>query len=195
MSPFRDPRDQAATPLDPDERAGLRLVHITTREELNAAEQANILEGQSWALARRRVVLDEGFLRELHRRMFGEVWRWAGIYRRSDKNVGVDWTRITEEVARLIQDASFWIEHESFEADKIAVRFHHRMTWIHCFANGNGRHARLATDLLLAGMGRPSFTWGRESLVDPTATRRQYVRALRAADHHDFAPLVQFVRT
>jgi Fic-DOC domain mobile mystery protein B len=195
VSPVGPRDDDAATPLDPDEREGLRLSHIATRDELNAAEQANIVDGQQWALGRRRDVLDERFLRELHRRMLGQVWRWAGQYRQTAKNIGVDSWRIGEELARLIADCRYWIAHDTYPGDEIAARFHHRLTWIHCFANGNGRHARIATDLLLAQLGRPAFSWGRANLANVSAARTRYVEALRAADRHDFAPLTEFVRS
>lgn len=194
MNPSDISHDDAATPLDPDEADGLRLPYIATRAELNAAEQANIIKAYEWVTARRREVLDERFLRELHRRMFGDVWTWAGTYRRSDKTVGIDWSRIAEELALLIADTAYWIEHGVFSPDEIAARFHHRLTWIHCFPNGNGRHARLATDLLLRQLGRPAFSWGSTNLASADDARRRYVDALRAADRHDFGPLLGVAR-
>jgi Fic-DOC domain mobile mystery protein B len=190
-----EPQDDAATPLAAEEREGLIPSYITLRGELNAAEQDNILEAERWAFGRRRHVLDEDFLKVLHQRMFGHVWRWAGDYRRSDKNVGVDWHRIPVELRQLIGDARYWVEHESFAPDEIAARFHHRLVWIHPHPNGNGRHSRLATDLLLVSTGRPRFSWGRENLVDAGETRERYVAALRAADAHDIGPLLAFVRS
>ena len=189
------PQDDAATPLSPEEREGLIPSYITFRDELNAAEQDNILEAETWASRRRRDVLNETFLSNLHRRMFGRVWRWAGEYRRSDKNIGVDWHRIPTELRHLLDDGRFWVENESFEPDEIAARFHHKMVWIHCYPNGNGRHGRLAADLLLVSMGRPRFSWGSTNLVNANETRQQYVAALRAADARDYAPLMQFVRS
>ena len=189
------PQDDAATSLSPDERNGLIPSYITLRGELNAAEQDNILEAETWAFRRRRDVLGEKFLNNLHRRMFGAVWRWAGEYRRSDKNIGVEWHRIPIELRHLLEDGRFWVENESFEPDEIAARFHHKMVWIHCYPNGNGRHGRLAADLLLVSMRRPRFSWGSTSLVNANETRQQYVAALRAADAHDYAPLMQFVRS
>jgi Fic-DOC domain mobile mystery protein B len=168
---------------------------ITLRSELNAAEQDNILEAETWAFRRRRDVLDETFLNNLHRRMFGHVWQWAGEYRRSDKNIGVEWHRIPMEFRRLLDDGRFWVQNESFGPDEIAARFHHKLVWIHCYPNGNGRHGRLATDLLLAFMDRSRFSWGRTNMTDASETRQRYVAALRSADGHDFAPLMEFVRS
>lgn len=194
MSDPLEPQDDAATPLTEEERSDLILGWITLRAELNEAEQANILQAWQWASARRRNVLDERFLRNLHQKMFGQVWRWAGQFRRTARNIGVDAYRIPAELRQLLGDCRFWIEHQSYEADEIAVRFHHRLVQIHAFPNGNGRHARMATDLLLVSIGRPGFSWGRANLIDAGQTRRQYIKALRAADRHDYGPLMEFVR-
>jgi Fic-DOC domain mobile mystery protein B len=127
--------------------------------------------------------------------MFGRVWRWAGSYRHSNKNIGVDAYRIPTELRQLIDDCRYWIAHETYPPDEIAARFHHKLVWIHPYPNGNGRHARLATDLLLVSMNRPRFSWGSVSLIDPGETRQRYVEALRAADNHYIGPLLEFVRS
>jgi Fic-DOC domain mobile mystery protein B len=189
------PRDDAETPLSPEEREGIIPSYITLRGELNAAEQDNILEAESWAFRRRRNVLDETFLNNLHRRMYGRVWRWAGQYRRSEKNIGVDWSTIPQYLRQLLDDVRFWVDHETYGPDEIAARFHHKLVWIHCYPNGNGRHGRLAADLLLASLDRPRFSWGRANLVNVSDTRLRYVAALRAADSHDIGPLLEFVRS
>jgi Fic-DOC domain mobile mystery protein B len=190
-----DPRDDAETPLSPEEREGIIPSYITLRSELNAAEQANILEAETWAFRRWRDVLDEKFLNDLHRRMYGHVWRWAGQYRRSDRNIGVDWSTISQHLRQLLDDGRYWVDHATYGPDEIAARFHHKLVWIHCYPNGNGRHGRLAADLLLVSMNRPRFTWGSANLVDVSETRLRYVAALRAADGHDIRPLLEFVRS
>jgi Fic-DOC domain mobile mystery protein B len=187
--------DDAATPLTPEEQEGLIPSYITLRHELNEAEQANILDAEGWALARKRNVLDEAFLKNLHTRMFGRVWRWAGTFRHTERNIGVAPHRIGVDLRSLLNDSRYWIEHDTYPPDEIATRFHHRLVWVHPFPNGNGRHARLATDLLLTALGRPRFSWGRVSLVDRGKTRLAYVAALRAADGHDIQPLLAFVRS
>ena len=188
-------QDNASTPLSPEEQEGLVPSYITLRSELNEAEQANIVDAEEWAFKRKRDTLSEKFLNDLHKRMFGRVWKWAGQYRRTGKNIGVDAYRIPIELRNLLDDTRFWIEHGTYEPDEIVARFHHRLVWIHPFPNGNGRHARTAADLLLVAMGRPRFTWGRENLVDAGETRHAYVDALRAADAHDYGPLLTFVRS
>jgi Fic-DOC domain mobile mystery protein B len=188
-------QDDASTPLTHEEREGLIPSYITLRSELNEAEQANILEAEEWAFARKRVVLDEPFLTNLHKRMFGRVWRWAGEFRHTDRNIGIDPYRIQVELRQLLDDCRYWIEHSTYEPDEVAARFHHRLVFIHPFPNGNGRNARLATDLLLVKLGRPRFSWGQVNLIDPGETRQRYVSALRAADNYDIRPLLEFVRT
>ena len=185
----------ASTPLSPEELEGLVPSYITLRSELNEAEHANIVDAEEWAFQRKRDTLSEKFMNDLHKRMFGRVWKWAGQYRRTGKNIGVNAYRIPIELRNLLDDARFWIEHGTYEPDEIVARFHHRLVWIHPFPNGNGRHARTAADLLLVAMGRPRFTWGRENLVDAGQTRHAYVDALRAADAHDYGPLLAFVRS
>jgi Fic-DOC domain mobile mystery protein B len=188
-------QDEAATPLTPAERDGLIPAYITLRRELNEAEQAGVLAADRWMFERRRKILDERFLLGLHKRMFGEVWRWAGQFRTSERNIGVPAYSIAVELAQLLDNTRYWIEQQTFQADEIAARFHHRLVLVHCFPNGNGRHARLATDGLLASLSQPRFSWGQQSLVSATETRRAYVAALRAADTHDLAPLLEFVRS
>jgi len=158
MTDFLDEQDDAATPLTAEEREELIPSYITLRTELNEAEQSNILEASEWAFARKREVLDERFLTNLHKRMFGRVWRWAGTFRQSNKNIGVDAYRVPQELRLLLDDCRYWIENETYSTDEIATRFHHRLVLIHPFPNGNGRHARLATDLLLGSLGCQFFT-------------------------------------
>lgn len=195
MSDPFGPQDDASTPVDEEEKDALIPSYITTRGELNEAEQRNILEAEEWASTRKRDVLDERFLDDLHTRMFQHVWKWAGTHRRTGKNIGVDAYKIPTELRRMIDDCRYWIDNETYPPDEIAARFHHRLVWIHAYPNGNGRHARLTTDLLLKALGQPRFSWGSENLIDAGQTRQNYVEALRAADNHDFAPLMNFVRS
>ena len=192
--PLAEP-DDAATPLSPEERDGLIPSYITLRGELNEAEQANIVEADAWAFSRKRPVLYAAFLNTLHRRMYGRVWRWAGEYRRSQKNIGVPYYTIPTELQALLDNCRYWQQNDTYAPDEIAARFHHRLVWIHCYANGNGRHARLATDLLLTSLARDRFSWGSANLVDAGTTRATYVAALRTADGHDYNPLLTFVRS
>jgi Fic-DOC domain mobile mystery protein B len=187
--------DDAATPLTADEKLGLIPTYITLRSELNEAEQINVTTAEQAAFARKRNVLDQHYLCLLHRSVFRDVWKWAGEFRKSERNIGVDHFRISVELRELLDNVKYWIAHKTYPVDEIAARFHHKLVWIHCFPNGNGRHARLAADLLLVSLGQPRFTWGRQSLFDSDETRKRYVAALRAADNHDMRPLLEFVRS
>lgn len=193
--PLFEHDDEANTPLTADEREQLIPSYITLRHELNEAEQVNIGEALRWAIARKRDVLDQDFLGHLHRRMFGDVWRWAGRYRTTARNIGVDAYRIGMDLRQAVDDARYWVEHQTFPPDEIAVRLSHRLVAIHPFPNGNGRLSRLVGDLLARQLGRPAFTWGRMNLIDAGEARARYVAALRAADNYDIAPLVAFARS
>jgi Fic-DOC domain mobile mystery protein B len=190
-----DHDDDANTPLTAEEREQLIPSYITLRGELNEAEQINIAAAERWAFARRRDSLDADFLSRLHRRMFGDVWRWAGQYRRTARNIGVEAYRIPMDVRQSIDDARYWVEHATYSPDEIAVRFSHRLVAIHPFPNGNGRFSRLVGDLLVRNLGQPPFTWGRTNLVNISQARAQYIEALRAADDHDIGPLLIFARS
>lgn len=194
--PLYDGEDEANTPLEAEEREQLIPTYITTRAELNEAEQVNITRASLWLRRARNVdVLDDAFLRDLHKRMFGEVWKWAGQYRKTPRNIGIDAYRIPMAVRELVQDARYWVDNGTFPPDEIAIRFSHRLVSIHPFPNGNGRHSRLVADLLAMELGQPRFTWGRANLVDPGETRRAYVAALRAADGGEIEPLLAFARS
>ena len=185
------------TPLDPDEKEGLIPGYIETKGALNDWEQENILQAAKW-LRRAKVpdVLSEGFCRDLHRRMFNKTWRWAGTFRKSDKNIGCDWTVVSVKLNQLLGNARYWVDNGSFPTDELAARFHHGLVWIHPFPNGNGRHARMMTDALLKQLGLPAFSWGSgANLITASAVRARYLAALRAADKDAFAELLAFVRS
>ena len=187
-----------ATPLDPDEAAGLVPVHITTQADLNAWEQANLVLGDRWAARqKKRELLDEGFVRDLHRQMFDRTWRWAGTFRQSNKNIGVDWPQVAVKLRDLLDNTRYQIENHVFNAEEVAVRFHHQLVLIHAFPNGNGRHARLMADLLIMRLGRPRLTWGgaSASLTPVGAIREKYLVALRAADQGQIDELIEFARS
>jgi Fic-DOC domain mobile mystery protein B len=181
-------------------RKDLRQTWITNRSDLNEAEQENILKGSAWARHSRGAseiadILTENFVRTLHDRMFGEVWRWAGSYRESELNIGIDSHLVPARMPEFLDTVRFWIEQKTYPADEIAVRLHHGLTQIHGFPNGNGRHAREMADLVIERLGGKDFTWGGASLQDTGTLRAKYVAALKAADEHDMAPLMEFVRS
>ena len=143
-----------ATPIDVDEAVGLIPTHICTQADLNAWEELNIIEGANW-IFRQKILqkLDEGLVRELHRRMFNQTWSWAGTFRKSGKSIGVDWTQIAVALKNLLDNTRYQIENKTMPIDEIVVRFHHQLVLIHAFPNGNGRHARLIADALIINLG------------------------------------------
>lgn len=185
-----------ATPIDADEAVGLIPTHICTQADLNAWEELNIIEGANW-IFRQKILqkLDEGLVRELHRRMFNQTWSWAGTFRKSGKSIGVDWTQIAVALKNLLDNTRYQIENKTMPIDEIVVRFHHQLVLIHAFPNGNGRHARLIADALIINLGGEKFSWGSNSSnTTPSLTRQRYLLALRAADNHDVVPLLEFAR-
>ncbi|MEH6792170.1 mobile mystery protein B [Parasphingorhabdus sp.] len=195
MSPAGEEPD-GATPLDPDEREGLRFRHVTTRADLNHLEQVNVQSGLAW-LNRRRMTdsLTEAFIRELHRQLFGGVWRWAGSFRLTEKNIGVDPIQISVQLRALLDDARFWAENATYAPLEAGARFHHRLVKIHLFANGNGRHARIAADQYLRWhFNHPPIDWeAGHDLESISARRTAYILALRAADAREYTALFRFV--
>lgn len=192
---FAQPDD--ATPLTPEEQEGLKQTWITTRADLNEAEQVNIDQAVAWtAKLSDRELLTEEFAFDLHKRMFGDVWTWAGTRRNTGKNIGVDPTQIYIRLGGLLADARYWVQASTYPPDQIAIRLHHGLVFIHPFPNGNGRHARLMADLLIRQLGGEPFTWGGgATLQDISELREQYIHALKRADDHDFEDLFAFARS
>ena len=191
-----------ATPLTDAELNGLRLPFLT-RAELNLAEAQNIGRAVSWLFSPRRLrpeaVTREAWLKNLHRRMYGEVWTWAGQYRTTNRNLGVPYWQIRIDMHNLEADTRAWLADTTsgrYGDDECALRFGYRLVVIHPFPNGNGRWSRLASDALVLALGRPRFTWGRNSLVEPSALRRNYIAALQTADtDRDIGALIEFARS
>jgi Fic-DOC domain mobile mystery protein B len=172
MTPFEGQPD-GATPLTAEDVEGLKPPWVSTQAELNQAEAENILRGRLWASRARRPpfwYLRDAGPKDLHQRMFGDVWAWAGQLRQRETNIGLDPHQIPVAVRDLCEDTAAQIGSGSklaYPADELAVRFHHRLVLIHPFRNGNGRHARLATDLLVADLGRRTVHLGRRRTHRP----------------------------
>jgi Fic-DOC domain mobile mystery protein B len=189
------------TPLHPDDAAQL-IPNLANKRELDEWERKNILVAQRWAFNPRVMIsrdpLDEVYLRELHRRMFDETWKWAGQYRRRDVSIGCPFAEIYQRIPVLLGNVRFWIENKTFETDEIAVRYHYQLvSEIHAFPNGNGRHGRLLASVLAVKHGRARFTWGRANLANTGPARNTYLEALRAldADSTNIGPLLEFARS
>ncbi len=191
--------EEGQTPLDEDEKEGLRIPTIINRGELDEFEQQNIEQAILWSMKRTynaETILSEPFIKSLHRRMYGNVWTWAGKYRTTNKNIGVDKWQIGTELKALLDDTFFWHSNSVFQPDELVIRFKHRLESIHCFPNGNGRHSRLMADILFEQIfGKPVFTWGSANLNLQKNSRLEYLKALKSADSGDFGPLIAFARS
>jgi Fic-DOC domain mobile mystery protein B len=187
------------TPLDEDEKEGLLIPTIATRSELDEFEQQNIEEAMQWIVSRSfksDTIFTEQFLKNLHKRMYAHVWKWAGTFRKTNKNIGVDKWQISVALRALLDDALFWIENNTFSPDEIAIRFKHRIVAIHCFPNGNGRHSRLFADIIIEKIyDKPVFTWGTGNLVNEGNVRKKYIKAIIEADNGNYFPLLEFARS
>ena len=187
---------EGATPLDPNELDGLKYKHITTQRELNELEQANIATGLRWLTRmRRKDILTDDFAVELHRRLFGDVWAWAGKFRKTGKNIGVDPAQIGVQLQGAMEDARYWAGHGTYQPIEAAARLHHRLAFVHPFSNGNGRHARIMADVVLEKIyDVDPIDWTAGSDLQKINERRDaYIKVLKAADNFDFAPLLTFV--
>ncbi len=189
---------QGQTPLDEEEKEGLLIPTITTQAELNEFEQQNIEDAMLWLIGRplkAETIFTEKFIRELHKRMFGQVWAWAGDFRKTDKNLGTDKWQIPVSLRTLYEDALYWLQEGTYPPDELAVRFKHRIVSIHCFSNGNGRHSRLMADVIIGKVfGLPVFSWGAGDLANQSNTRTTYLNAVREADQGNIGPLLTFAR-
>lgn len=190
--------EDGQTPLSDDEKSGLLIKTITTRGELDEFEQLNIEKAVEWTLNHKFVkekIFTEEFVKLVHKKMFENVWKWAGTFRKTEKNRGVNWIKIGIELRILLDDAKYWIDNKTFSPDEIAIRFKHRLVSIHCFPNGNGRHSRVMADIITESIfGNNVFTWGNSILVKPDNVRREYIESIRFADNGDILPLLKFAR-
>jgi Fic-DOC domain mobile mystery protein B len=190
---------EGQTPLDEDEKQGLLIQTISNREELDEFEQMNIQLAIEWTFKNnftKEQVLTEEFILLVHKKMFGEVWEWAGTKRKTNKNIGVDKYQISVEIKSLLDDCKFWIENKTFSPDEISVRFSHRLVKIHIFPNGNGRHSRLIADILISNIfNKPVFSWGKSDLSKKGDIRKKYLEAVYNADKELLQPLIDFSRT
>ena len=185
------------TPLEPEELEGIKIHSISTKAELDEHEQKNIEEAILWAMKLKlpyQKIISEKFIKDLHKNMYKNVWKWAGKFRTSEKNIGVKSYIIATELKILLDDTLFWIENKTYPADEIAIRFKHRLVFIHCFPNGNGRHSRLLADIIMEKIfNLPPFSWGIYQVgVEKEQMRAEYINAVKAADNHDYQPLLHF---
>ncbi len=186
------------TPLEEEEKEGLKIKSITTQEELDEFEQLNIEKAVEWTIHTKlkpENILTEKFIKNLHKKMYGDVWKWAGEFRKTEKNIGIPWTKIGIELKNLLDDTKYWIENKTYSPEEVAIRFKHRIVSIHCFPNGNGRHSRMMADIVIESMfGKEIFSWHQSNMVKANETRKEYINALRKADNGNIAPLIKFAK-
>lgn len=189
---------EGQTPLAEEEKTGLLFPSILTQGDLNEHEQLNIEKAVEWLIRnkpRSQKILTEEFLKQLHKKMFCDVWKWAGEFRKTEKNIGVKWIKIKTELKKLLDDTNYWIENKTYSPDEIAIRFKHRLVNIHCFSNGNGRHSRLMADIIVESIFQQKiFSWNASSLKNSDTVRKKYISALQDADKGNIKPLIKFAR-
>lgn len=189
---------EGQTPINEDEKNGLKIKSITTQNDLDEFEQLNIEKAVEWTINNKfkpEKILNEKFIKNLHKRMYSEVWKWAGEFRQSDKNIGINWTLIEIELKILLDDTKFWIANQTHSPDEIAIRFKHRLVAIHCFPNGNGRHSRLMADIIIENIfNKEVFSWHGSNMVNANEIRRNYIDSLHQADKGNIQPLIKFAR-
>ncbi|MQP24548.1 mobile mystery protein B [Flavobacterium sp. LMO8] len=187
------------TALSEEEMEGLKIPSITTRGELDEFEQLNIEKAIEWTFRLKlkpEQLFTEKFVRDLHKKMYNDVWKWAGNFRNSEKNIGIKSYRIGMELKQLLDDALFWFQNNTYSKEEIAIRFKHRIVSIHCFPNGNGRHSRLIADLIMSKLYDDNyFSWGKGNLIKANETRENYIKALREADNQNYQPLIDFAKS
>lgn len=191
---FQNP--PGATPLNDTE--GLIPKHITTQEDINEYEQNNILRAIKKLMAsryRKERWLNSSFIKQVHKEMFGETWEWAGEFRKIETNIGLPPYQISSEIKKLCDDINFWPIESEKKAIENAVKFHYRLTHIHPFKNGNGRHARFMANLYLYNHHFSLLPWGACPLNKNDATRKKYLTALKEADQGKLDKLIQFAES
>ncbi|PKV53150.1 Fic-DOC domain mobile mystery protein B [Aquimarina sp. MAR_2010_214] len=186
------------TPINEEEKEGLRIKSITTQKELDEFEQLNIEKAVEWTIhanLKPEKILSEKFIKDLHKKMYGDIWKWAGEFRKSEKNIGIKWTQIGIELKNLIDDTKYWIENKTYSSEEISIRFKHRIVTIHCFPNGNGRHSRMMADIIMESVfGEEIFTWHQSNMVKADEIRKNYIATLREADNGNINPLIEFAQ-
>lgn len=186
------------TPLDEEEKESLKIKSITTQGELDEFEQLNIEKAVEWTIRTKlklENILTEKFIKDLHKRMYGDVWKWAGEFRQSEKNIRISWMQIGIELKNLFDDTKYWIENKTYTPEEIAIRFKHRIVSIHCFPNGNGRHSRMMADIIIESIfGKDIFSWHQSNMVKANEIRKKYIDALKKADNGNVEPLIEFAK-
>lgn len=180
--------------------SGLIRIDLTTQAARNAAETESIDEANAKYVFKPRPKqpgsgwLTDKFIRKVHSDMFGSIWEWGGQYRRHNTLPGIEWPRISEEILKLCGDFAYWDKIRPMAPLEIAAYLHHRLVWIHPFANGNGRHARLITDIFFCSCEHPLPKWPQiHRMPHGDGIRIRYINALKEADEGKYESLMSFM--
>lgn len=186
-----DPDIPGQTPLD--DLSGLRVKGVRTTAQLNAAEAENIRKATVKYLmvrpSRRSARFEVAWLCKLHREMFGDVWDWAGKFRKRETNIGAPPAVTEQRLHNLLEDLKAW-EMSGMPLLEQAVRLHHVAVLIHPFPNGNGRWSRMVGNIWLRLHGAEPVIWPEATIGAASAVRGEYLQAVRAADKGDYTALL-----
>jgi fido (protein-threonine AMPylation protein) len=135
-------------------------------------------------------LLTDYFVRDLHTRLFGPVWAWAGRWRRLELNIGVAPDQIAVELRSALDNIAYRWEHtDDWTARELGIVVHAETVRIHPFIDGNGRATRFLADLVFATVQDPTVLQYDWELHKP-----RYIELLRAYDgHRDVGALASFI--
>lgn len=184
-----------ATPLN--DYSGLIPKTILTQNDLNRAEAENIFLAQKKYLfgniGSPKYWFNIPTLKAIHKAMFGNVWVWAGDFRKSITSIGIEPYKVPYQLGELCADVDAWVHNcDGLGILEQAARIHHRLVLIHPFENGNGRFSRLIADRYLLAFDCKHPNW--PYLEDNDAIRSQYIASLKAADRGDYEPLLTIMK-
>jgi fido (protein-threonine AMPylation protein) len=173
---------------------------VRTQEELFELEALNQATAISWLRSQaltRDELLTQAFQHDLHRRMYDQVWTWAGQRRIRENNIGVAPERIVDRWEQLLGNVAYWLDHDTYGPDEACIRYLFEQREIQPFHDGNSRLLRLVVNVLadvsgVSSTGASRYAFGRGS--DPTAMRSAYLSAIVDARAGNFQSLVMFSR-
>lgn len=166
---------------------GITIGGKTLREHLEATNNA---QGYDLIvrLAREQAPINHVTVQQIHEMVTRGILESAGRYR--TRNVRItgaarspaDWSHIVREMDDLIAE----VVKKDRPVVEMAAYLHHRFVLIHPFVDGNGRVARLLSNLYLMKNGYPPIVLSQKN-------RQQYYRALREADSGDLTVFTIFI--
>lgn len=187
---------EGATPIG--DCSGLIPLWVHHLNDLNRVEAENIMNAQRKYLRGKVADPKNWFqvkeLKAIHQAMFGNVWEWAGVYRKSITSIGINPSLIPTQLAELCLEVSSWSQYPvELTFVEMAARVHHGLVFIHPFENGNGRFSRLIADRFLLAFRCQYPVWPSH-LNQEGVVRKDYIKTLKSADKGDYAPLVDFMK-